>query len=188
MADSYEIPKKHAYILITSCGIIISLSFIFGFFTGQSFDKNASDRGERPYPQDNISYIAEERITLNTRHENQQKDLQPTSIPEMNVTSGIDPVANFSESSVLTDSIEKTEGLYAIQVSSVPNSNDAERLNKKLRKMNFPSYLYTKRYNTGNVHYQVRIGPFSNDQDAETMLHKIKTEGYRDAFIIKVNE
>jgi DedD protein len=70
-----------------------------------------------------------------------------------------------------------TTGMWAVQLGSFGNQENAERLAAGLRKQGFAAFL--SRTSTGSTQlYRVRIGPQKDRKSAEAMAAKLKKAGH----------
>ncbi|MEM7027689.1 MAG: SPOR domain-containing protein [Pseudomonadota bacterium] len=80
---------------------------------------------------------------------------------------------------------DKTVGLSAwiVQLGSFSSQENAEKLNKDLRKTGFAAFVEPIK-NNGKVVYRVRVGPELLKADAEKMLASIKTKMKLDGIVL----
>ena len=65
---------------------------------------------------------------------------------------------------------------YMVQVAAVARRKDALSVVKSLRKHGFTAHLRTA---SSDKFFHVQIGPFTTQEQAQTMRHKVMTAGYR---------
>ena len=69
-------------------------------------------------------------------------------------------------------------GMWAVQLGSFSNRENAERLAADLRGAGYAAFLSQHGTNTGELH-RVRIGPQKNRDDAETVAAKLTDAGHK---------
>ncbi len=79
--------------------------------------------------------------------------------------------------------IRETGSGYRIQVASLSNPETAEDLKNKLEKLLQLPVVVRENPSTGTN--QVRVGEFSDKEDAQSTLRKLNESGYGDAFLVK---
>jgi stage II sporulation protein D len=83
----------------------------------------------------------------------------------------------------LEQEIEETIATYRIQVGSFSRMETAQELQKKLSDLYaFPVIIHE---NPSSGARQVRVGEFTNKEDAQEFLRTLIETGYRDAFMVK---
>ena len=70
-----------------------------------------------------------------------------------------------------------TTGMWAVQLGSFSNRENAERLAADLRKQGFAAFLSGLATGSGQLH-RVRIGPQKDRDDAEAMAARLKSAGH----------
>jgi stage II sporulation protein D len=79
--------------------------------------------------------------------------------------------------------IEETAATYRIQVGSFSRMETARELQKKISELyGLPVIIHE---NSGSGAKQVRVGEFTNKEDAQEFLKTLIETGYRDAFMVK---
>ena len=63
-----------------------------------------------------------------------------------------------------------------VQVGAIGNRKDAERLVAQLRKKGFYAGIYRGKH---DKFLHVQIGPYKNEQQAQSMRHHLTASGYR---------
>jgi DedD protein len=69
-------------------------------------------------------------------------------------------------------------GMWAVQLGSFSNADNAERLAAELRQAGFAAFLSTLPTANGELH-RVRVGPQRDREAAETMLARLKSTGQK---------
>lgn len=69
-------------------------------------------------------------------------------------------------------------GMWAVQLGSFSNQNNAKRLAADLRKQGYAAFLSQLKTEAGKLH-RVRIGPQNNRDSAEAIAAKLTTAGHK---------
>jgi len=85
------------------------------------------------------------------------------------------PAAQASPAPALSDIKSNVNGTYTVQVAAVSKQEDADILATALRKKQYPVFIASA---TGDALFHVQVGPFSTQQDAETMRNRLSADGY----------
>jgi cell division protein FtsN len=75
--------------------------------------------------------------------------------------------------------------IYTIQVASVKNAADADRLVAKLEKSGFPAYRSIGKVPGKGIWFRVRVGQYANRNEARSILEKLKKEGMKPIVVAK---
>lgn len=75
------------------------------------------------------------------------------------------------------DSGDSATGMWAVQLGSFSNQENAERLASDLRKQNYAAFLSRLATSSGELH-RVRIGPLEDREAAEAMAERLAGEGH----------
>jgi len=73
---------------------------------------------------------------------------------------------------------ESTTGMWAVQLGSFGNQENAERLAADLRKQGFAAFLSQLSTSSGQLH-RVRIGPQKDRESAEAMAERLSKTGHK---------
>jgi len=73
---------------------------------------------------------------------------------------------------------ESTTGMWAVQLGSFSNKQNAERMAADLRKQGFAAFLSQVRTDSGQLH-RVRIGPQKDRDSAESVAAKLASAGHK---------
>jgi len=95
----------------------------------------------------------------------------PKPIPEPVVEK---PVDNKPEPAATSSST----GMWAVQLGSFGNQENAERLAADLRKQGFAAFLSQLSTDSGQLH-RVRVGPQKDRQSAEAMAERLEKAGHK---------
>ncbi len=93
------------------------------------------------------------------------------------------PVARTEEQSAPPSQVEtpatsaSTTGMWAVQLGSFSNKENAEKLAADLRKQGYAAFLSQLQINSGQLH-RVRIGPQKDRQSAEAMAARLLRVGH----------
>lgn len=79
--------------------------------------------------------------------------------------------------SASTDTAKSDTGLWAVQLGSFSNQENAERLAAELRKQGYAAFLSQVRTGDSSLH-RVRIGPQKDRDAAEVVAAKLKSAGH----------
>ena len=104
----------------------------------------------------------------------QAKAAEPTSQPARNEPSR-QPVPEAAPASTGTATSET--GLWAVQLGSFSNQENAERLAAELRKQGYAAFLSQIKTGDSSLH-RVRIGPQKDRDAAEAVAAKLKSAGH----------
>jgi DedD protein len=104
----------------------------------------------------------------------QAKAVEPTSQPARNEPSR-QPVPEAAPASTGTATSET--GLWAVQLGSFSNQENAERLAAELRKQGYAAFLSQIKTGDSSLH-RVRIGPQKDRDAAEAVAAKLKSAGH----------
>ena len=77
-----------------------------------------------------------------------------------------------------TPATESTTGMWAVQLGSFGNQENAERLAADLRKQGFAAFLSQLSTDSGQLH-RVRIGPQKDRESAEAMAERLAKAGHK---------
>jgi DedD protein len=77
-----------------------------------------------------------------------------------------------------------SEKQLTIQISSMRDPKIADNMVESLRKQGFPAYQTTVTISKNNIWYRVRVGHFSNKEESQAMMTKLKNE-YKEVILIK---
>lgn len=91
-------------------------------------------------------------------------------------TSSPAPVAaQASPSPAATEIKSSPNGSYTVQVAAVSKQEDADILASALRKKQYPVFIASS---TADALFHIQVGPFTNQQDADTMRNRLSADGY----------
>ena len=85
------------------------------------------------------------------------------------------PATQASPAAVVTEIKSSPGGSFTVQVAAVSKQEDADILATALRKKQYPVFIASS---VGDALFHVQVGPFSNQQDAETMKNRLSADGY----------
>jgi cell division septation protein DedD len=71
------------------------------------------------------------------------------------------------------------EGSYTIQVASVKNQADADRLVARLKKQGYPAYRTLGKVPGKGIWFRVRVGEYASRHDAGSVLAKLRQGGHK---------
>jgi DedD protein len=86
------------------------------------------------------------------------------------------PAEAQSEPEPVAVAARSSTGMWAVQLGSFSNADNAERLAAELRQAGFAAFLSTLPTANGELH-RVRVGPQRDREAAETMLARLKSAG-----------
>lgn len=95
--------------------------------------------------------------------------------------SEVKPISPVSETSKTT---EKPDKHYSIQVASLKDSKEADRLVEIFRKRGYPAYRASAEVRNTGIWHRVRIGPFTKQSEALRILGPVSRES-KGALIIE---
>jgi cell division septation protein DedD len=98
---------------------------------------------------------------------------QPSNASNSSTTSA--PAAQASPTPAITEIKSSPGGSYTVQVAAVTKQEDADILASALRKKQYPVFIASS---VGDALFHVQVGPFSSQQDAETMKNRLSADGY----------
>jgi cell division septation protein DedD len=98
---------------------------------------------------------------------------QQSSASNNNSTSA--PASQASPAPAVTEIKSSPGGSYTVQVAAVTKQEDADILASALRKKQYPVFIASS---VGDALFHVQVGPFSSQQDAETMKNRLSSDGY----------
>lgn len=96
-----------------------------------------------------------------------------TSAPATGTTAA--PAAQSSPAAAPAEIKSNVNGTYTVQVAAVSKQGDADILATALRKKQYPVFIASA---TADALYHVLVGPFTTQQDAETMRNRLSADGY----------
>ncbi|HET9181426.1 MAG TPA: SPOR domain-containing protein [Candidatus Angelobacter sp.] len=112
----------------------------------------------------------------------------PSSSPEANAQQTSAPAAGNTVASANTATStgqanpaapaeikSNVNGTYTVQVAAVSKQEDADILATALRKKQYPVFIASA---TADALFHVLVGPFTTQQDAETMRNRLSADGY----------
>jgi cell division septation protein DedD len=85
------------------------------------------------------------------------------------------PAAQASPAPAVSEIKSSPGGSYTVQVAAVTKQEDADILASALRKKQYPVFIASS---VGDALFHVQVGPFSSQQDAETMKNRLSADGY----------
>jgi hypothetical protein len=107
---------------------------------------------------------------------------QPVSSPEVTSQQASAPAPGTSAAApqaspapAANDIKSNINGTYTVQVAAVSKQEDADILATALRKKQYPVFIASA---TGDALFHVQVGPFSTQQDADTMRNRLSADGY----------
>lgn len=80
------------------------------------------------------------------------------------------------EAAAVADSGDSVTGMWAVQLGSFSNQENAERLAADLRKQNYAAFLSRLTTSSGELH-RVRVGPLEDRESAEAMAERLAEAG-----------
>jgi DedD protein len=98
---------------------------------------------------------------------------QKTPKPESTVTKEVKPPESKPVETSKKASSRTSPTAWIVQVASLTNEKNAEKLVERLREADLPAQMEKVRLN-GKLHYRIRVGPEVDHRLAEKMLAKIK--------------
>jgi DedD protein len=108
-----------------------------------------------------------------TTPEPKKKPPKKTPKSEPVVTKKVKPLESKSVETTKKASTRPSPTAWMIQVASLTNEKNAEKLVESLRKADLPAQMEKVRLN-GKLYYRIRVGPEVDHRLAEKMLAKIK--------------
>ena len=93
------------------------------------------------------------------------ESVDETPLPRTDAQSAPEPVAS-------------TTGMWAVQLGSFSNKQNAEKLAADLRKQGYAAFLSQLKTGSGQLH-RVRIGPQKNRENAEAMAARLLKVGHK---------
>ena len=134
-----------------------------------------------PVPAANNDVAAQEPPLPDVVVARQEPVREPASSPPLEVEEE-EPVAESAEkkSSPVTQPppIVSTTGMWAVQLGSFGNQENAERLAADLRKQGFAAFLSQLSTGSDRLH-RVRIGPQKDRESAEAMAERLAKAGHQ---------
>ena len=91
---------------------------------------------------------------------------------------GNNPAAAPAQASPVSAAAEiksSSSGTYTVQVAAVSKQEDAEILVSALRKKQYPVFIANS---AADALFHVQVGPFTSQQDADTMRNRLSADGY----------
>jgi cell division septation protein DedD len=77
------------------------------------------------------------------------------------------------------------EGSYTIQVASVKNQADADRLVAQLKKQGYPAYRTLGKVPGKGIWFRVRVGEYGSRDDAGSVLARLRRGGHKPMLVEK---
>lgn len=102
-----------------------------------------------------------------------EANTQQTSAPATGTTAA--PAAQASPAAAPAEIKSNVNGTYTVQVAAVSKQGDADILATALRKKQYPVFIASA---TADALFHVLVGPFTTQQDAETMRNRLSADGY----------
>ncbi len=103
----------------------------------------------------------------------QQREEAPPPVPEP-----VKEPANEPERAAPEPAAASTTGMWAVQLGSFSNKDNAERLASDLRKQGYAAFISEVSTNSGQMH-RVRIGPQKDRPSAEQMAGRLEKVGHK---------
>jgi DedD protein len=88
------------------------------------------------------------------------------------------PATSPDKTVAATSTTESSTGMWAVQLGSFSNQQNAERLAADLREQGFAAFLSQLKTDSGALH-RVRIGPQKDRDSAETVAAKLGSAGHK---------
>jgi DedD protein len=79
---------------------------------------------------------------------------------------------------VIEQAAASTTGMWAVQLGSFSNKDNAEKLAADLRKQGYAAFLSEFTTDSGELRHRVRIGPQKDRDGAEEMARRLSSAGY----------
>ena len=79
---------------------------------------------------------------------------------------------------VIEQAAASTTGMWAVQLGSFSNKDNAEKLAADLRKQGYAAFLSQLTTNSGELRHRVRIGPQKDREGAEEMARRLSRAGH----------
>ena len=126
-------------------------------------------------------------ISEDKQKKNNQKTVKETVVEKIEANKEKSAEINLSrkENEVREAEIQANVGLSAwvVQLGSFSNEENAQSLNKKLRKAGYPAFVEPlNKY--GETSYRVRVGPEIKRSEAELLLKKLKDNMEMDGILV----
>ena len=102
---------------------------------------------------------------------------QPEPEPETKAVAEPTPVASQPAPQEAADASTSPTGMWAVQLGSFGNQQNAEKLAADLRKQGFAAFLSQLSTDSGQLH-RVRIGPQKDRESAEAMAARLAQSGH----------
>ncbi len=206
MAESYELTKQHLYVLITVAIFLAGLFTAFGFVLGRNVQLPESF----PSPEELTEQVVidEDATQLPTEIENLMKSNTDSSsqphVPNEDLTfyekytaktpspvtvmvetlNTPTPAPKFTAQPLPTLVPNLKKG-FAVQAVALTQKSNAEALVKKLKAKGYPVYIVPKQMKGKKSIYQVRVGLYPTEADAEGIKSNlIHHENLKEAFVI----
>ena len=126
-------------------------------------------------------------ISEDKQKKNNQKTVKETVVEKIEANKEKSAEINSSrkENEVREAEIQANVGLSAwvVQLGSFSNEENAQSLNKKLRKAGYPAFVEPLNKN-GQTSYRVRVGPEIKRSEAELLLKKLKDNMEMDGILV----
>jgi cell division septation protein DedD len=81
--------------------------------------------------------------------------------------------------------VQEQDERFSVQIGAYENLEDAQGISKKYTDKGYNAYVLRKIDNTGHIYFKVRIGNFSNRDNARRMQIKLKAIENQDTFIVE---
>ena len=122
-----------------------------------------------PTPESEPSRPVPQPVARETAAEAQPEPAKPATPDPAPRETAPEPVSSTTSSST---------GMWAVQLGSFENQENAERLAADLRKQGFAAFLSKLSTNSGTLH-RVRIGPQKDRESAEAMAARLLKAGHK---------
>lgn len=159
--------------------ILCAIFFTLGYLLGKSTAAGGHTEVIGTVPSGSISSAGKPSAV------NKVPDVSaPSPSPEANAQQPSAPSATSntvaaaaqpSPAAVPADIKSNVNGTYTVQVAAVSKQEDADILATALRKKQYPVFIASA---TADALFHVLVGPFTTQQDAETMRNRLSADGY----------
>lgn len=156
--------------------IICAVFFTMGYLLGKS--TAAGGRTEIVGTVPSGGSTAGKPSAVNKAPDLPAASASPDTSGQQNVAGGNSVPTAASQASpapAATEIKSSPSGTYTVQVAAVSKQEDAEILVSALRKKQYPVFITNS---AADALFHVQVGPFTNQQDADTMRNRLSADGY----------
>ena len=213
MNENYEITKQQLYILIAASAFLACLFVLLGIVIGKNYElprpaPSAKEIAEKMEVKDGEIIFPDDIPDISVQHPSASKkpyiendeyvfyekmkseEIQGKESVNDDLVTNAQPMIDRSEmvsKQTREDPVvnEKLNEAYAIQVGAFTNKSSADNTTEDLRNKGYYVNIFPKKFKSGNVVHQVRVGRYRTKIEALKVKEKLEKEEHLSTWIVK---